>query len=128
MKEVGRVATTADRLREAMDAAGKKQLDLAKATELSHSTISRYLSGQMEPKQKAVSRMAVALGVSEMWLWGYDVPMTRTVAQKKNDAIVGVVSRLRADSDFFDVVSLLADLPPEQYASVKVILAGLRQK
>lgn len=128
MKEVGRVATTADRLREAMTAAGKKQLDLAKATELSHSTISRYLSGQMEPKQKAVSRMAVALGVSEMWLWGYDVPMTRTVAQKKNDAIVGVVSRLRADSDFFDVVSLLADLPPEQYASVKVILAGLRKK
>ncbi len=128
MKEVERRATAADRLREAMNAAGKKQLDLAKATGLSHSTISRYLSGQMEPKQKAVSRMAVALGVSEMWLWGYDVPASRTPEQKKNDAIVGVVSRLRADSDFFDVVSLLADLPPEQYASVKVILAGLRQK
>lgn len=128
MKEVERKATTADRLREAMGAAGKKQLDLAKATGLSHSTISRYLSGQMEPKQKAISRLAVTLGVSEMWLWGYDVPASRTPEQKKNDAIVGVVSRLRADSDFFDVVSQLADLPPEQYASVKVILAGLRQK
>lgn len=128
MKEVQRTATTADRLREAMAAAGKKQLDLAKATGLSHSTISRYLSGQMEPKQKAVSSLAVHLGVSEMWLWGYDVPMNRTSEQKKNDAIVGVVSRLRADSDFFNVVSQLADLPPEQYASVKIILAGLRQK
>ena len=128
MKEVEKRASTADRLREALNAAGKKQLDLAKATGLSHSTISRYLSGQMEPKQKAVSLMAVALGVSEMWLWGYDVPASRTPEQKKNDAIVGVVSRLRADSDFFDVVSLLADLPAEQYASVKVILAGLRQK
>ena len=128
MKELERVASTADRLREAMSAAGKKQLDLAKATALSHSTISRYLSGQMEPKQKAVSKLATALGVSEMWLWGYDAPQVRSAEQKKNDAIVGVVSRLRKDPDFFEVVSLLADLPPEQYASVKIILSGLRQK
>lgn len=128
MKEVERTATTAERLREAMDAAGKKQLDLAKATELSHSTISRYLSGQMEPKQKAISRLAAVLDVSEMWLWGYDVPMSRTQGQKKNDAIVDVVSRLRKDPDFFEVVSLLADLPAEQYASVKTLLTALSQK
>ena len=128
MKEVERCAATADRLREAMNAAGKKQQDLANITGLSHSTISRYLSGQMEPKQKAVSRMAVALGVSEMWLWGFDVPMSRTAEQKKNDDLVKVIAQLRKDADFFEVVSLLADLPPEQYASVKVILAGLRQK
>ena len=128
MKEVERRATTAERLREAMVEAGKKQLDLAKATGLSHSTISRYLSGQMEPKQKAISRMAVALGVSEMWLWGYDVPVARTPEQKKNDDLVKVIAQLRKDSDFFEVVSLLAELSPEQYASVKTILAGLAQK
>ena len=128
MKEVERSTTTAERLREAMQASGKKQLDLAKATGLSHSTISRYLSGQMEPKQKAVNSMAKVLGVSEMWLWGYDVPMTRTEEQKKNDAIVGVVSRLRADADFFEVVSLLADLPADQYASVKTLLTALGNK
>ncbi len=128
MKEVQRVATTADRLREAMNAAGKKQLDLAKATGLSHSTISRYLSGQMEPKQKAISRMATVLGVSEMWLWGYDVPMSRTPEQKKNDDLVKVIAQLRKDADFFEVVSLLADLPAEQYASVKTLLTALSQK
>lgn len=128
MEENKRVATTPERLREAMAASGKKQIELAKETGLSHSTISRYLSGIVEPRQGAAIKLAKALGVSEMWLWGYDVPATRSPEQKKNDAIVGVVSRLRADSDFFDVVSLLADLPPEQYASVKVILAGLRQK
>lgn len=128
MKEVERTATTAERLREAMDAAGKKQLDLAKATELSHSTISRYLSGQMEPKQKAISRLAIVLGVSEMWLWGYDVPMSRTPEQKKNDDLVKVIAQLRKDADFFEVVSLLADLPAEQYASVKTLLTALSQK
>ena len=128
MKEVERTATTAERLREAMDAAGKKQLDLAKATGLSHSTISRYLSGQMEPKQKAISRLAIVLGVSEMWLWGYDVPMSRTPEQKKNDDLVKVVAQLRKDADFFEVVSLLADLPAEQYASVKTLLTALSKK
>ena len=128
MKEVQRSATTAARLREAMAAAGKKQLDLAKATGLSHSTISRYLSGQMEPKQKAVGSLAVVLGVSEMWLWGYDVPMSRTPEQKKNDDLVKVIAQLRKDADFFEVVSLLADLPPEQYASVKTLLMALSQK
>ena len=128
MKEVKRVATTSDRLREAMRAAGKKQQDLANITGLSHSTISRYLSGTVEPRQGAAIKLAKALGVSEMWLWGYDVPMSRTAEQKKNDDLVKVIAQLRKDADFFEVVSLLADLPPEQYASVKIILAGLRQK
>jgi transcriptional regulator with XRE-family HTH domain len=119
---------TAARLRQAMEAAGKKQLDLAKATGLSHSTISRYLSGQMEPKQKAVALIAVALNVSEMWLWGYDVPMTRTPEQKKNDAIAGAVSKMRTDPEFLEVVSALAELPAEQYDSIKSLISALGKK
>lgn len=128
MKEVERTASTADRLREAMRAAGKKQLDLAKSTGLSHSTISRYLSGQMEPKQKAINSMAIALGVSEMWLWGYDVPPTRTPEQKKNDALVSVIAQLRSDPDFLDVVSQLAELPTGEYDSIKLLISSLRNK
>lgn len=123
-----RTATTAERLREAMQQSGKRQADLVREAGVDKGALSSYLSGKYEPKQKAIGKLAVALNVSEMWLWGYDVPMTRTPEQKKNDAIVGVVSRLRSDSDFFDVVSQLADLPAEQYASFKVILSGLRQK
>ena len=119
---------TAVRLRLAMDYAGKKQMDLAKATGLSHSTISRYLSGQMEPKQKAVALIAVALNVSEMWLWGYDVPMTRTPEQKKNDAIAGAVSKMRSDPEFLEVVSALAELPAEQYDSIKSLISALGKK
>ena len=72
--------------------------------------------------------LAKALNVSEMWLWGYDVPAVRTAEQKKNDALVGVVSQLRKDPQFFEVVSILAELPAEQYAGVKQLLLALKNK
>ena len=128
MKETKRVASTSERIREAMKNAGKKQIDIAKETGLSHSSISRYLSGQMEPKQKAVALIAKALNVSEWWLWGYEAPRTRTPEQKKNDALVDVIKQLRVDPDFFDVVSQLAELPAEEYGSIKLLISSLRKK
>ena len=123
-----RSATTAERLREAMQAAGKKQVDLVRDTKLNRGTISRYLSGEVEPRQDAAHKLAVALNVSEMWLWGYDVPMQRTPEQKKNDALVGIVQQLRRDPDFLDVVQVLAELPADQYDSIKQLLTTLRKK
>lgn len=128
MAEWKQVATTAERLRQAMELAGKKRTDLVEATGLNKSTISRYLSGEVEPKQRAIIALAKALNVSEMWLWGYDVPMTRTTEQKKNDAMVGVVSKMRSDPDFFEVVTQLAELPVEEYASLKLLISSLRKK
>ena len=128
MNEMERVATTPERLREAMDAAGIKQIDLAHKSGLSHSTISRYISGQVEPRQEAIIKLATVLNVSEWWLWGYDVPQVRSPEQKKNDAIIGVVSKLRSDPDFFDVVSQLAELPAGEYDSIKLLISSLRNK
>jgi len=78
-----KVTTTASRIKEAMRAAGKKQADLMRETGLDRSAISNYVAGRYEPKQKAINKLAIALDVSEMWLWGYDVPMTRTTTQKR---------------------------------------------
>ncbi len=128
MKEKKRVASTPERLREAMEDAGKKQIELSVETGLSHSTISRYLSGKVEPRQEAIIKLAKALGVSEWWLWGYDVPRSRTPEQQKNDALVDVIKLLRIDPDFFDVVSQLAELPPEEYDSIKLLISSLRKK
>ena len=123
-----RVATTPARLGEAMRIADKKQIDLARETGLSHSTISRYLSGAVEPRQDATHKLAEVLGVSELWLWGYDVPKVRTAGQKKNDDLVMVIAKLRKDPDFFEVVSMLANLKPAEYASIKQILSALGDK
>lgn len=128
MNDDKRVASTADRLREAMNDAGMSQADLMRATGLHRSAISRYLLGEYEPKAHAVGKMAKVLGVSEMWLFGYDVPKQRTEAQKKNDDLVEVIVKLRNDADFYEVVSMLAQLPPAEYASIKQLLVALNNK
>jgi transcriptional regulator with XRE-family HTH domain len=123
-----KVATTASRIKEAMRAAGKKQADLMRETGLDRSAISNYVAGRYEPKQKAINKLAIALDVSEMWLWGYDVPMTRTATQKKNDQLVELIAKLRKDAEFQEAVSMLSELPEEQYASVKAIILSLGKK
>ena len=121
-------ATTAERLREAMTETGKKQIDLVNETGLQKSAVSRYLSGEYEPKQKAINKLAVALGVSEMWLWGFDVPKQRTAEQKKNDDLVQVIAKLRKDPGFYEVVSILSELPEAEYESIKQLLEALRSR
>lgn len=116
------------RLREALALSGKKQADLVRETGLDRGSISSYLSGRYEPKQKAIYKMALALNVSEAWLLGYDVPKQRTEAQKKNDALAEVVVKLRSDADFYEVVSMLAQLPPADRAAVHQLLVALNNK
>ena len=128
MKEYEQQASAADRLKEAMRDAGLKQLDLAKATGLSHSTISRYMNGQMEPKQKAINKLAIALDVSEMWLWGYDVPKSRTPEQKKNDDLAMIIAQMRKNPELVDFISMSLRLSPAEFASMKQILSGLVNK
>ena len=126
--EEKRAATTADRIKEAMANAGMKQADLARATGLNTGTICRYISGEYEPKQTAINKLAIALGVAEMWLWGYNVPKERTAEQKKNDDLVKIIAQMRRDPKFFDIVSKLAELPAEQYDSLTTIISALGKK
>lgn len=84
-RTVERVASTKDRLKEAMRTVGKKQKDLAMETGISHGTISRYVSGAVEPRADAACKLASVLGVSEKWLWGYDVPQEQTIVLREND-------------------------------------------
>ena len=128
MQKLEKVAGTPERIQEAMAATGIKQIELAEATGLSHSTISRYLSGKMEPKQKAIGLLAKALDVTEMWLWGYDVPQERPLEQKKNDDLVKVIARLRKDQDFYELITQLDKLSASEYASIKQLVSALANK
>lgn len=79
-----KTSSTSERLQEAMRSARMKQADLARATGLSKGGISNYVTGRYEPKSDIISKLAKALGVSEMWLWGYDVPKDRNVVKKNS--------------------------------------------
>lgn len=109
-----RKSDTPTRLRKAMELSGKKQVDLVRETGIDKGSISNYLSGRYEPKQEAIRRLAVALDVSEMWLWGYDVPMKRPEEQKNNDAISDIVARLRDDIKFLTVVKKIYDFDADK--------------
>lgn len=122
--KIKRASNTAQRLKELMEKEGVKQVDLVRMTGLNKSSVSRYLAGEVEPKSDAISKLAQALGVSEMWLWGYDVPRERSVEQKKNDRMAVLIMHLRRDADFFDTVCRLEDLSADQYASIKQLLGA----
>lgn len=128
MKEWSKVATTADRLREAIDNAKIKAADLSRMTEISKGSIHHYLAGNYEPKSSAVNKMAVALNVSESWLWGYDVPMERTDMQKKNDQLVKLVNRMRKDEKFACAVKMLDGLSEDKFDNIMQILDAFTQK
>ncbi len=71
------MATIAERMNEALLLRDMKQADLVEKTGIGKSSISTYLSGLYEPKQKNIYKIAKALDVNESWLMGYDVPMER---------------------------------------------------
>ena len=78
-------STTSIRLQEIMREKGVKQAELARMTGISRGAISNYVLGRYEPKSDIINKFAKALNCSEMWLWGYDVPMRRQETISPNE-------------------------------------------
>jgi transcriptional regulator with XRE-family HTH domain len=85
MENWSRSSNTAERLKEAMRIRNMKQADLVRSTGLGKGGISNYVTGRYEPKSDVISKLAQALDCSEMWLWGYDVPMERQNNQSPDE-------------------------------------------
>ena len=124
MGTFNRVDTTSNRLKIAMKEIGKKQIDLVNETGIDKGSISHYVSGKYIPKQDTIYKLAKALDVSEMWLWGYDCEKERPQMQKNNDILSDIIVRLRTDSDFFTTVQTLDSLDKEKLASVQQFLSA----
>ena len=78
-----------NRLIEAMDMRGIIAADLAEKTGLSKASISHYVNGRYEAKQEALHLIALSLNVSEAWLMGLDVPMSRL----ESDNIISIKTK-----------------------------------
>lgn len=79
-------SNTSERLRFLLRERKLKQVDileLAKpfckkyGVKLNKNDLSQYVSGKVKPGQEKLSILGLALNVSEAWLMGYDVPITR---------------------------------------------------
>lgn len=84
--------TTADRLKQLMEENNLRQVDILKRVEplckkydvkMNKSDISQYVSGKVEPSQKKLSILGMALNVQEAWLMGLDVPKERKDTAQK---------------------------------------------
>ncbi len=116
-----------DRLQQALDRRGWKAADLVERTRVPKGAISYYLSGKSKPKTDRLYIIAKALDVSEAWLLGYDVPMARTDDQKKNDQLVKLVARLRADDAFYNTVVALGELDESQLEAFRQLVATIKK-
>ena len=75
--------TTGRRIRLIMNERNLKQIDILRLCEpycekynikLAKNDLSQYLNDKVQPGQNKLSILSMALGVSEVWLMGYDVP------------------------------------------------------
>ena len=89
----------AQRLRDAMQSAGLKAVDLHERTGISKASISEYLSGNYEPKQKNVYRLAEALHVAPSYLMGLSEhdPAPAPPAPQKSDGLPELNARDERD-------------------------------
>ncbi|BDR66687.1 hypothetical protein N072000002_09150 [Clostridium tetani] len=69
--------TISERIKKGLEIRNMKQAELVEKTGIGKSSISTYISGAYEPKQKNIYKIAKALDVNEAWLMGLDVPMER---------------------------------------------------
>lgn len=70
-----------ERIKEALDLRGMMPIDLSRASGINKGSISKYLRGDVIPKQSAIGAMSEALHVSPSWLMGYDVPMDSVIPE-----------------------------------------------
>ena len=124
-----RVTTTAERLRKIMNAGDLKQVDLVKMSGLPKGAISLYVSGKVNPKQDAINKMSVALGVNALWLMGYDVPMTAAELDPeavRNQTIADIALRMQTDDRYRDVVIRLDKLDRKKLDAVAAIVDSMQ--
>ena len=62
-----------ERLNEALYMRGMTAAELANASGINKSSLSRYLTGENIPRSKAIGKLAQALNVSPAWILGYNV-------------------------------------------------------
>lgn len=119
--------TTSERLRQVMDARNLRQVDILEAAEpyckkygvkLEKNALSQYVSGKVEPGQEKLTILGLALGISEAWLMGYEVPMERHTAPTVN----------ADDGRSNEFIELFGLLTADQKALVIHVIKGILTK
>ena len=127
MSGFNKIDTTANRIKSAMESAGMRQADLARKAEIDKGALSHYLKGRYEPKSDVINRLAIALGVSEMWLWGYDCNRERVQEEIKKNPVATAERHFEIlmDEDFISMFDEFHRLDAKKRKIVKDLVHTL---
>ena len=116
-----------ERIKSLIEQSGKSYQELEKFTGIKKSSLQRYASGATNKiPLDVIEKLSKAFNVSQEYLMGWSDSEKKDF-QIKNDQLVAVISKLRADSELADAVMDLIALPKEQFESIRKLLATLRQ-
>lgn len=111
-----RSCTTSSRLKELLHQRKLKQVDVLRLCEpycqkynvkMGRNDLSQYISGKVQPKQDKLSILGMALNVSEAWLMGYDVNMTRTPQTNKEKLLDAINNYSFTSEETKDIINFI---------------------
>lgn len=108
--------TTSDRLKQIMSERNLRQVDILEMCKpycqkynikLGRNDLSQYVTGKVESGQKKLTILGMALNVSEAWLMGFDVPISRTISNED-------IGNAFANDNLFEVINNISALSPQE--------------
>lgn len=123
--------TTSDRLKQIMSERNLRQVDILEMCKpycqkynikLGRNDLSQYVTGKVEPGQKKLTVLGMALNVSEAWLMGFDVPMEKT---QLSASTINELTELLSKFSKSDVENMLAKKIWKNQAKITEISAYL---
>ncbi len=104
-----------------MERKGISQKELADIIGVSAPTMNDYVKAKKFPRIDKIERMANYFGILKS-----DLIEDKTEMTQKNDTIVRIVQRMRADKDFLSLVESLNGLETEKLTAIKQMLVVLK--
>lgn len=120
---------TGQRLKAIMRNRDLKQIDILNLTKVyselhgvkvTKQDLSQYIQEKVEPNQRKLGILAKALGVSEAWLMGFDVPMLKqdvTSSDEQKDELVNIYHQLTASRQQVVYDTAVAQLDEQKHES-----------
>lgn len=123
-KQLKREATVAERLRETLIDKGLKAVDLCERTGISRGMMSRYINDLTEPSLSVVAKLAAALDVNDLWLYGFETSKYRLT---EDEVLIYnmFVENIHKDPDLYDLYYPLMKMSSKDIRRILDVFACL---
>lgn len=119
MSSIGNKEIMSKNLKYYIDKSGKDRRELAEIWGFPYSTVTEWINGKKYPRIDRIEVMADYFGIQKSDL----IEEKLTNEQKAgNEALAGIIVRLRMDSDFRSLVEMLYPLDGEKLKGVQQML------